>query len=195
MCSFFFPGNIQSNRDRLLRCCIAVLKGIDAFCQNKDGGSLKEIHLVNNNHEVTDLLKQVFDIASRTQGAGGQNKQCSKGKGGAREKYEKICADAVGNCKQEDTSVRLTTTQGNRSNFTRMPLPSHSHSDDAYGDDDDIYDKPDQAPSQIKSEKEDHQGRRSSEKMSQTKKNERPPATETKETEKQPAGNLMIIAD
>lgn len=192
---FLSPGNIQSNRDRLLRCCIAVLKGIDAFCQNKDGGSLREVHLVNNNNEVTALLKQVFDTAARAQGTGGQNKQCiiissSKGKGRATQKYEKTYADAVGYRKQEDTSVQMTKTPGKRSNFDPMPLPSHPCSDQ---DDDDIYDQPCQTQSQIESEKEDRY--RSSEMMSQTKKNEKPSATETKKTEKQSAGNLMIISD
>ncbi|XP_045190465.2 uncharacterized protein LOC123547427 [Mercenaria mercenaria] len=69
----FGTGVIQSNKNNLRKCCVALLKGIDSFLEDRGNkAKVTDIHLVNNSPDVCEMLEEVFDTgAGVQQGASG----------------------------------------------------------------------------------------------------------------------------
>ncbi|XP_052772042.1 uncharacterized protein LOC128211363 isoform X2 [Mya arenaria] len=82
----FATGLIQTNEEKLKKCCIAVLQAFDKFCDENAGKSLKitEIHLINNDETVRKALMGVFDTATKRYGHHAKRQNSYDGSGGNR---------------------------------------------------------------------------------------------------------------
>jgi len=66
----FSTGNIQTNDSKLQKCCISLIRAFDRFSDDNavERTSLTEVHIVNKNDKVCEILVSVFDAGSKHQG-------------------------------------------------------------------------------------------------------------------------------